>query len=237
MSVARFTFVALAALLTSACSSRQPTLESQPLANQVAGQTASAPVVAGAAGSTPKVATAAASGGGAPPVAAASSPVAGAAAPALQAGAAGAAGSASAANGCADPKGADADAKPDACDNCPGVPNPDQADADGDGQGDACSCATPAVPCENGMAGPYPCSGIDMLSRVGLSDMKAQAGNAVWGGVESKGHREIAVVGLDNGTAFVDLSKPTCPVVLGKLPSTTGRSQSRDVKVLGDYAL
>ena len=145
-------------------------------------------------------------------------------------------------NACANVEGAglqdaDGDGKPDACDNCPGVPNPDQMDADGDGQGDACSCATPKVACENGMAGPYPCSGIDMLSRVGLADMMASAGNAVWGGVESKGHREIAVVGLDNGTAFVDLSKPNCPVVLGKLPSTSGRSQSRDVKVLGDYAL
>ncbi|HKU36658.1 MAG TPA: choice-of-anchor B family protein, partial [Polyangiales bacterium] len=48
---------------------------------------------------------------------------------------------------------------------------------------------------------------------------------------------EIAIVGLDNGTAFVDLSKPRCPVIVGRLPSTTGRSQSRDVKAIGDYAL
>ena len=241
MSIARFTLVVLSAVLSTRCSSGQPHAESQPLAQPVAGQAASAPVVAGTGGSAP--AAAATSGTVTPAVTSATAPTAGqggTVAPATATAGAGAAGSAGgSASSCANSEGADADGdtKPDACDNCPGVPNPDQADADADGQGDACSCAMPPVACENGMAGPYPCSGIDMLSRVGLSDMKAQAGNAVWGGVESKGHREIAVVGLDNGTAFVDLSKPTCPVVLGKLPSTTGRSQSRDVKVLGDYAL
>lgn len=137
----------------------------------------------------------------------------------------------------ADQKDSDADGKPDACDNCPGVPNPDQADSNEDGQGDACSCETPTVVCENGKAGPYPCGGVDMLSRIGLADMSATAANAVWGGVESKGHREIAIVGLNNGAAFVDISKPNCPVVVGKLASTTGSSQSRDVKAIGDYAV
>jgi choice-of-anchor B domain-containing protein len=137
----------------------------------------------------------------------------------------------------ADQKDSDADLLGDVCDNCPAVPNPDQADADEDRQGDACACATPAVVCTNGMSGPYPCSGVDMLSRVALADMMARSGNAVWGGVESKGHREIAIVGLNNGTAFVDISKPRCPVVVGKMASTTGQSPSRDVKALGDYAL
>jgi choice-of-anchor B domain-containing protein len=136
-----------------------------------------------------------------------------------------------------DQKDSDADLKGDPCDNCATIANPDQADTDRDGQGDACACATPAVQCQNGSSGPYPCSGVDMLARVSLGDMMARSANAVWGGVESKGRREIAIVGLDNGAAFVDLSKPRCPVIVGILPSTSGRSQSRDVKALGDYAL
>ena len=154
----------------------------------------------------------------------------------------------------------DADSVPDASDNCPAKSNPEQADQDGDkigdacdnclklanadqrdmdmsGVGDACECENPPVACENGMAGPYPCSKVDMMARVPLADMGARSGNAIWGGVESAHQRELAVVGLDNGTAFVDLSRPNCPAVLGVLPSTTSRSPSRDVKVLGDYAL
>ncbi|MGQ9590282.1 MAG: thrombospondin type 3 repeat-containing protein [Planctomycetota bacterium] len=43
---------------------------------------------------------------------------------------------------------ADGDARPDAYDNCAGLPNPDQADTDGDGVGDACDNC-PSVPNAN----------------------------------------------------------------------------------------
>jgi hypothetical protein len=47
---------------------------------------------------------------------------------------------------------ADADAVPDAIDNCPGVFNPDQADADADGTGDACENQAPV--CDGAAAAP-----------------------------------------------------------------------------------
>jgi choice-of-anchor B domain-containing protein len=131
----------------------------------------------------------------------------------------------------------DADGVGDSCDNCPSKANADQADMDKDGTGDACGCASMKVTCTAGMAGPYPCSGIDMLARIAVADFGARSGNAVWGGVESKNKRDIAVVGLDNGTGFVDVTNPACPIQLGVMPSTTGRSATRDVKVIGDYAL
>ncbi|MBI5487114.1 MAG: right-handed parallel beta-helix repeat-containing protein [Deltaproteobacteria bacterium] len=41
---------------------------------------------------------------------------------------------------------ADGDGVPDATDNCPDVPNPDQEDGDGDGVGDACDATPPDTP-------------------------------------------------------------------------------------------
>lgn len=46
----------------------------------------------------------------------------------------------------------DGDGIPDATDNCPGIPNPDQADSDGDGVGDACDASTGV--CGNGVVDP-----------------------------------------------------------------------------------
>jgi choice-of-anchor B domain-containing protein len=173
---------------------------------------------------------------------AAAQAAAGTAAPATAAGDSDADGVLDATDNCAavanaDQKDSDGDAKGDACDNCPALKNPDQADADEDGEGDACSCPEPAVKCENGMAGPYPCNGIDMLARIPLNDVMARSGAAIWGATESKGGREIALMGLDSGTAFVDVSKPRCPVVLGILPTATARSQWREVRAMGDYAV
>jgi len=42
---------------------------------------------------------------------------------------------------------ADSDGVSDPCDNCPAVPNPDQADADNDGIGDACDNRPPVITC------------------------------------------------------------------------------------------
>lgn len=79
----------------------------------------------------------------------------------------------------------------DACDNCPGLPNPDQADANQDGEGDACACATPRVTCTNGMAGPYPCPGVDLLSRVPLSTERYQGGAYSHQGWFTEGHNTM----------------------------------------------
>lgn len=92
------------------------------------------------------------------------------------------------------------------------------------------------TPCVNGMAGAFPCSGMDLLSRLSLNDLDADAGNDSWGWTDPQGGKEYAIMGLDNGAAFVDISDPVNPIYLGKLPTHTDPSTWRDIKVYNNYA-
>ncbi|MCK8523643.1 choice-of-anchor B family protein [Aquimarina sp. D1M17] len=91
--------------------------------------------------------------------------------------------------------------------------------------------------CVNGMsAGIYPCDGLDLISRISLSEMSAGEGNDSWGWTDPQDNKEYAIVGLNNGTAFIDISIPETPVYLGKLPTATVNSSWRDVKVYQNHA-
>ncbi|MDG1264052.1 MAG: choice-of-anchor B family protein [Flavobacteriaceae bacterium] len=92
------------------------------------------------------------------------------------------------------------------------------------------------VLCDGGLAGDYPCLGYDLQSIVSLSVMGATAGNDSWGWTDSQSGKEYVLMGLDNGTAFIDISKPDQPVFLGKLNSATVPSTWRDIKVFQDHA-
>jgi choice-of-anchor B domain-containing protein len=90
-------------------------------------------------------------------------------------------------------------------------------------------------PCENGVADSYPCSGYDLLGSISLSDFLAGSGNDIWGWTDEFSGKEYAIVGLNNGTAFVEISGDD-PIYLGKLPTATGPSSWRDIKVYKDHA-
>ncbi len=92
------------------------------------------------------------------------------------------------------------------------------------------------TPCQNGSAGSYPCDGLDFMSRVTLSEMNASDGNDSWGWTDPQNGNEYAIMGLNNGTAFIDISNPTNPIYLGKLPTATSSSLWRDVKVYQNHA-
>ena len=92
------------------------------------------------------------------------------------------------------------------------------------------------TPCEDGMAGSYPCSGYDLLSRISISNFGSEAGNDNWGWTDPETGKEYVLSGLDDGTAFVDISDPENPVILGKLPTATDASWWRDIKVFKDHA-
>jgi choice-of-anchor B domain-containing protein len=74
------------------------------------------------------------------------------------------------------------------------------------------------------------------MSQIDLNTLSASSGNDSWGWTDPEDGKEYALMGLTNGTAFIDISSPTNPIYLGKLPTHTDASQWRDIKVYGNYA-
>lgn len=91
-------------------------------------------------------------------------------------------------------------------------------------------------PCADGRAGDFPCDGIALRSRMALEAMGGTFGNDVWGWSDGETGPEYALMGLNTGTAFVDVSNPEDPVFLGRLPTQTEPSFWRDIKVHKDHA-
>jgi choice-of-anchor B domain-containing protein len=111
---------------------------------------------------------------------------------------------------------------------------------DDDGMGTTDDSPTTPImsftPCENGMAGEFPCDGYDLLGRIQHSTFSAGEGNDIWGWTDETTGNEYAIIGLDNGTAFVDITDTENLVYLGKLPTATSSSIWRDVKVYQNHA-
>ncbi|GAB5398613.1 MAG: hypothetical protein Aureis2KO_01980 [Aureisphaera sp.] len=97
-------------------------------------------------------------------------------------------------------------------------------------------CAVAQTPCSGGSAGSYPCNGYDLQSHIDLGGLSAGSGNDSWGWTDALDGKEYAIIGLNNGTAFIDVSDPVNPVYLGKLPTHTSSSSWRDIKVYNDHA-
>ncbi|MBT8184804.1 MAG: choice-of-anchor B family protein [Eudoraea sp.] len=95
---------------------------------------------------------------------------------------------------------------------------------------------TTFTPCEGGMAGEYPCNGYDLLARISLADLSASSANDIWGWADPDTGREYALIGLDNGTAFIDITDTEDLIYLGKLPTATDNSPWRDIKVYENHA-
>lgn len=88
----------------------------------------------------------------------------------------------------------------------------------------------------NGFSYEYECSGYDLIGYVSLEEMDANIGNDCWGWTDPSTGKEYAIMGLDNGTAFIDISDPHVPIYLGKLPTQTISTIWRDIKVYKDHA-
>ena len=81
----------------------------------------------------------------------------------------------------------------------------------------------------------YSCLNYDLMGHITLEEMDAEAGNDCWGWTDSSTGREYAIMGVNNGTAFIDITDSTSPIYLGKLPTATVISSWRDMKVYNDH--
>jgi choice-of-anchor B domain-containing protein len=93
--------------------------------------------------------------------------------------------------------------------------------------------------CVDGVVEGYACNNVDLLSHLDLVALGTTAsgnGNDMWGWTDPDTGKEYALVGLDNGTAFVDISDPQNPLRLGNLTTHSVNSTWRDIKTYGYYA-
>jgi choice-of-anchor B domain-containing protein len=95
------------------------------------------------------------------------------------------------------------------------------------------------IRCEDQMAGIFPCLNTDLKSFIPLSEFGATWANDVWGWTDPQTGREYALLGLFEGTGFVDVTDASDPTVLGVLPTKTAVGSGgvwRDIKVYENHA-
>lgn len=89
--------------------------------------------------------------------------------------------------------------------------------------------------CVNGMAGSFPCNKISMKGHLPLSSFTGNhaSANDIWGHIDLNSGKEYAILGLQRGTAVIDISNPDSPAVIGVIPGQA--SGWRDIKVYQFY--
>jgi choice-of-anchor B domain-containing protein len=92
------------------------------------------------------------------------------------------------------------------------------------------------VPCVAGFADIYPCRNVDLLAFLPVTLFGDGSGNTLWGWTDPATGQEYVIAGVRNGAAFVEITEPTTPRYVGKLPSRTGSAIWRDMKVYDHYA-
>ena len=102
----------------------------------------------------------------------------------------------------------------------------------------AARVAKTSAKCKRGMAGNFPCDGIDMLSRVSRAQLGLSFVNDIWGWTDPRNGKHYALIGGAEGTVFVNISKPRKPNIIGTLPTHSKRGGDfwRDIKVYDNHA-
>lgn len=97
------------------------------------------------------------------------------------------------------------------------------------------------IPCTDGKAGPFLCDNVDLVSFLPVHMIGGDRGvgvNDLWGWTDPETAHDYVVVGMRDGTTFVDVTDPSHPVWVGKLAKTDAANASlwRDVKVDKGFA-
>ena len=100
---------------------------------------------------------------------------------------------------------------------------------------------TPGARCRDGSMGEFPCTNIELVAHVPIDQLGGERGvwvNDVWGWTDPETRRDYALVARRDGAAFVDVTNPAHPSLIGSLPRTQGSPPSvwRDIKVLNNHA-
>jgi len=113
----------------------------------------------------------------------------------------------------------------------------------GGGGGNSAPTRTPPPPlargpaiCMGGSAADFACLGINLRQRLPPAELGGGSANDVWGWHDPITGHEYALLGMTNGTAFVDITDPENPVFIGRMPTQTVASAWRDIKVFEDHA-
>ncbi|MEZ4701871.1 MAG: choice-of-anchor B family protein [Rhodothermales bacterium] len=111
------------------------------------------------------------------------------------------------------------------------------------------------IACTDGRSDGYPCNNVDLVAYMTFPDLvgtlspTTNEANDIWGWTDPETGVEYVLLGLEHGTAFVDISNPEAPFTVGFLPSTNVQrgetrgitpqpfySTWRDIKVYQNYA-
>lgn len=90
--------------------------------------------------------------------------------------------------------------------------------------------------CVAGNADGFSCNSIALAKHVTLATLGGTAGNDIWGWTDPVDNAEYVLMGVNNGTAFVRVSDPDNPILVGRMPTQTSSSAVRDIKVYMNHA-
>ena len=92
--------------------------------------------------------------------------------------------------------------------------------------------------CVDGMAEGFECQNVNFIARVDRDSLAGNTVNDMWGWVDPNTNDMYAIVGREDGTAFVNITDTENPVVVANLPKTDGSFSAtwRDIKVHNNHA-